>query len=345
MFRDRESYERGVNLYVPAMQYSNAVNSVRPQTFSLGSPAVASATAYASSVAANATVGTETAIGITTDGTYGRNVRLAVSGDPGAAGGVATVRGWDYLGQPMLETFSGANGATAILYGKKAFKIIKSITVDTATTNAVTYNLGSGNRLGLPYKGDVVWAKENSILMPVYNRDQIFTIHRDAAQAIAGGSVWVRSPFPGFVASLFGTPDGGGSTNDPVITVEIGGTAVTGLTVTIDTSNAAGLTVTDVPTTPGYSANNRLVPGDLVEIIGAAAASAGADSVGVVLTPTQFVHPVLTDPATATTGDPRGTYESITTLAGFEIFVGMIGDNAVNASDNGGLHGIRHYYA
>lgn len=54
--------------------------------------------------------------------------------------------------------------------------------------------------------------------------------------------------------------------------------------------------------------------------------------------------PVVTDPQTATTGDPRGTYTLTGTPDGtaiFEIDVDM--DNFVNSSGHGGLHGIQHY--
>lgn len=55
---------------------------------------------------------------------------------------------------------------------------------------------------------------------------------------------------------------------------------------------------------------------------------------------------VVTDPATATTGDPRGTYAPAMTPDGVkEVIIGLIGDNTVNAAGNGGLHGIAHYYA
>lgn len=347
MFRDRNQFEPGINAYVPGMQYSNAVSTVQPQMFSLGSPAASDDDLFAVTLAANAAANTVTA-SLSTAGVasrYGQNVIVTVSGDPGAAGGVLEVRGFDYLGQPMLERFTGANGSTAILYGQKAFKKVMELKIITATTNAVTYKVGTGTRVGLPYRGDVVWAKENGILIPTFNRDQVYAIHRDAAQAAAGGSVWVRAQFPGYVKSLFGTPDGGGGAVDPVITVELGGVAITGLTVTIDTSDVTGLTVTDTPTTAGYRANNRFVTNGLIEIVGAAAAGAFSDTVGVVLTPTQFSHPDVTDPATATTGDPRGTYDPITPPAGFEIVVGMVGDNAVNTSNNGGLHGIRHFFS
>lgn len=54
--------------------------------------------------------------------------------------------------------------------------------------------------------------------------------------------------------------------------------------------------------------------------------------------------PVITDPATATTGDPRGTYVLTGTPNGTKIFdIDCEYDNSVNSSGNGGLHGIRHY--
>ena len=342
MFRDRANFLTGSNSYVPAMQFANGVSKDQPCPFSLGSPAASDDDLLIAAHDSDAVATTEETISWTSDARYGRTLIVTPSGNPGNSYSF-DVYGYDYLGQPMIERFTGASGSTAILYGKKAFKSAYKTKVVTAATNAITSKLGTGTRLGLPFKGDVSWVKENSILVPVYKRDVIIWADRSAAKATAGGSEFLRVDFPGFIKTLLGTPNGGGSTNDPVITVELGGTAVTGLAVTIDTSDTAGLTVTDVPTTTGYSANNRFVTNGLIEIVGAAAASAGSDRVGVELTPTQFIHPDLTDPQTATTADPRGTYDSLTTLAGFEIIVAMIGDNAVNTSNNGGLHGIRQY--
>lgn len=57
-----------------------------------------------------------------------------------------------------------------------------------------------------------------------------------------------------------------------------------------------------------------------------------------------FVGPVLTDPQTATTGDPRGTYNPTVTLTGaVEVVVTAVADTSVNSSGNGGLHGIVHF--
>jgi hypothetical protein len=78
-------------------------------------------------------------------GAYGRNVVLALSG---AGTPTVTVRGRDYLGQPVAETLV-ATGATPVV-GKKAFKSIDNIST-SAGVAATTLNLGTGNVLGLPY--------------------------------------------------------------------------------------------------------------------------------------------------------------------------------------------------
>lgn len=341
--RDRIAFHTGNNAYVPAMAYASDVVHGQPTPFSLGSPAAESATNVANAtITANSAANTAFTLAYTSDSKYGRSLRFTPSGNPGATGGTFDVFGFDYLGQPMVERISGTNGSTSIVYGKKAFGRVTQAKIVTPSTNAITWNIGTGRRLGLPYKGDVAWVMEAGVQIPLFKRDVDFFCDRAAAQAVAGGSKWVRPSFPGFVKSLIGIPDGGGGATDPVITVKLATVAITGLTVTIDTSDTTGLTVTGVPTTAGYNANNRFVAGGLIEIVGAAAAGAFGDRVGLTLTPTQVTLPDLTDPNTNLIGDPRGTYEPITAPAGTEIIVGLVGDTAVNASGNGGLMGIRH---
>lgn len=345
--RDRQHVgQPGLNMYVPALNYASSLVHGQPTVFSLGTPAAKSANNIAAATAANAVAGTQVA-GYTyvADSPYGRSLRLTPSGDPGNAVAI-DIFGTDYLGQPMVERFTGASGSTAILYGKKAFYRVTSSKVVTAATNAVTWAIGTGDRLGLPYKCDVEWAKEGGAPFILYKRDLRMERDMAAADVIAGGSVWFRSPCPGFIKSLEGTPYGGGGATDPVVTVKLATVAVVGLTVTVDTSDVAGLTVTDLPTTIGYNANNRLIAGTLIEVPSAAAAGAKGQTLAINITPTQFSLPDLTDPATPTTGDPRGTYEPITVPNGATLIeVGLVGDNSVNSSGNGGLHGIRHVIA
>jgi hypothetical protein len=342
-FRDRAGFQFGINYYVPGMAYSSAMALNVSNPFSLGTPAAVSANNIVAAANAQATVGALTAITLfTLDSPYGRSLRLTPSGDPGNSAAI-DILGRDYLGQPMSERFTGASGSTAILYGKKAFKYITGWKVATAATNAVTWAVGTGWFLGLPFKGDIEWAKEGGVYVPLNKRDVILSVDRDAANATAGGSYTVRSPCAGFVKNVFGTTVGvGGGGANPVLTVKLGGTAITGLTATL-VDNSAN-TVTGVPTTAGYNANNRLRNGDRIEILGSASASAGPDNIGVTVTPTQFALPDYTDPQTNTTGDPRGTYDA--NLAAYdgstEIIVGLLGDASVNSSGNGGLYGIKH---
>lgn len=58
-----------------------------------------------------------------------------------------------------------------------------------------------------------------------------------------------------------------------------------------------------------------------------------------------LVAPSYTDPQTATTADPRGTYAPNTTLDGVKFISAIfIPHNAVNSDGNGGLQGLPHYY-
>src|SRR5262245_33248762 len=120
--KDRGFFPQGSNIYVPAMQFTTGLANAQPTQFSLGSPAAPSANAIGNAIAGNSAPGTiATLTAWLADSTYGRVTRVTPSGDPGAAGGVWDLWGWDYLGQRMVERFSGANGSTAIMYGKKAF--------------------------------------------------------------------------------------------------------------------------------------------------------------------------------------------------------------------------------
>lgn len=56
--------------------------------------------------------------------------------------------------------------------------------------------------------------------------------------------------------------------------------------------------------------------------------------------------PVVTDPATLITGDPRGTYIASTALNGANVIsITARSSKTTNANDNGGLHGIRQFFA
>jgi hypothetical protein len=234
-FNDRDAFTalRGTNAYVPGMQYSAALMMGKSAAFSLGRPALGAATGVLGATAGNTANGTATTISdIVSDATYGRGVIVTPSADPGAGGLIVDIRGFDYLGQPMLARVTIASGGAVAVATKKAFYRVTSVTIVDNATNAITFTLGWTDELGLPYKGRLEWAKEDGAFVAT--------------------------------ATMEGTD-----------------------------------TLADT-----------------------------------------------TDPATATTNDPRGNYNPTTALDGVkEIVIGMTGDPAVNASGNGGLHGIRHYYA
>jgi hypothetical protein len=59
-----------------------------------------------------------------------------------------TVFGWDYIGQPIAESFT-LNGTTPVV-GNKCFKSFNYATF--GATAGTTINIGTGVKLGLPYK-------------------------------------------------------------------------------------------------------------------------------------------------------------------------------------------------
>jgi hypothetical protein len=130
------------------MRYSSDVNYNGFTRVSFGAPAAASATNIlsaqdiASAGSIDLTASTYQAL---LDAPYGRALQVVASG---AATSTVTIKGFDYLGQPMSETLT-LNGATPVL-GKKAFKYLYS--ASWTGTAATTINLGTQNVFGLPYK-------------------------------------------------------------------------------------------------------------------------------------------------------------------------------------------------
>ena len=217
---DPTFFPRRINSYVPAMAYSSDVNYNGVTRVNFGTPLAANATALMNA-ASIAVAGTFDAGGVSVADKYGRTLSVVASGASTAS---ITVRGLDYLGQPINEDYT-LNGATPVP-GKKAFKTLSSLTVNTVTAGT-TVNVGTGAGLGLPYKAlRAEWETANGV-------------------AVAAGTLTV---------------------------------------------------------------------------------------------------PVLTDPQTATAGDPRGTYAPTTTLNGTNIITAAFSfANDVNTANNGGLHGIRHF--
>lgn len=137
-------FPRRVNMYVPAMAYSADVNYNGETRVNFGAPLAASATSLlnAGSVATGTQVDLSGVAAIAD--AWGRNI-VVVAG--AAMATAVVVYGWDYLGQPIAESLT-MNGTTPVV-GNKAFK---SLAYMTYTATATTVSVGTGVKLGLPYK-------------------------------------------------------------------------------------------------------------------------------------------------------------------------------------------------
>lgn len=149
--QEAQHYIEGVNYFVENMQLHSHVGSDGYAKVELGTPVAAAAAGIiaAASVATTAAV-TPNVGSYNRDvmGKYGRNVVVALSG---AGTPTITVRGRDYLGQPVREDIVAA-GATPVA-GKKAFKYVDSVTPSVGVA-ATTISVGFGDVFGLPFAAD-----------------------------------------------------------------------------------------------------------------------------------------------------------------------------------------------
>src|SRR5436190_6230819 len=137
------NFPRRINAYVPAMAYSADVNYNGETRVNFGAPAAASTTAILNAGSMTGVTSIDLSSASIADA-YGRCIQIAASG---ANATVVTINGWDYLGQPLAESLT-LNGATPVV-GNKAFKSFSNVTITAAAT---TLSIGTGVKLGLPYK-------------------------------------------------------------------------------------------------------------------------------------------------------------------------------------------------
>lgn len=151
---------RRVNMYVPAMGYHAGVVHAGPFEVNFGAPAVASTSNIIASLAMGTVAGSTTTFA--QDNTdpivaatsqqwpygpgFGRCIQAVASG---AQTSTLTVKGRDYLGQPMVENLT-MNGATPVI-GVKAFKWIDLISWTAYATTDRNLTVGTTDKLGLPF--------------------------------------------------------------------------------------------------------------------------------------------------------------------------------------------------
>lgn len=186
MKRTGKYMPRRLNRYVPAMAYAADVILGGPHEVRFGPVAVASATNLINAQAVTLAVAfttilndgnTDPAINaVAEEFPYGPGFGRCVQIVFGAANvGVVTVRGRDYLGQPMSETLTG-NGTTPVI-GLKAFKFVDSVT----STTSGTLSLGTTDKLGLPYATQNILSEQldgvrvatlGTLVSPIYTDPQ-----------------------------------------------------------------------------------------------------------------------------------------------------------------------------
>jgi hypothetical protein len=218
-------HPKRVNQYVASMQYASDVNYAAGTRISFGpvAPASANNIVNAQSVVAAVTLDLTTLPDIIAP--WGRCVTLTGSANVIAGSGI-TLRGWDWLGQPMTEQFTSVAGATPIV-GAKAFKSFNSVTFGAnAGTAPVTFSIGQNTKLGLPYRA-LFAREETNASTPVSpvgtlvpgpfansNNNPGTVDPRGTYQptTVVNGSAIITAIFT-FVNDLFGTP-GGARPND-----------------------------------------------------------------------------------------------------------------------------------
>ena len=140
------NFPRRINMYVPSMQYSMDVNINGACRTNFGAPLAASGTLVATLITIPAGPAVFDLSGVPPfPEPFGRTLAVVASG---ATTNVLTISGWDYLHQPISESFT-LNGITPVA-GKKAFKDFNTVTANAGGTPGC--NIGNGTGLGLPYK-------------------------------------------------------------------------------------------------------------------------------------------------------------------------------------------------
>jgi hypothetical protein len=310
-----DNYPRSINQYVPLMEF--AADVVDGKHFvSLGAPstldsdgilnnasATNSATSYSSSDWETTFDGSSTHIGETVAGSlnakYGRCLTLV-----GTAGSnhVVTITGRDYLGQIMSEalTLSG----TVIIYGQKAFKYVDTIAA-AAGAASDTFDAGWTDVLGLPYRSTQLlgWTEDN-----INKEVGTYVIPVDIVDAVSADTVFGIGAEAGFVTGMDCVTTVALGSGDAVLTVEIGGVAVAGLSVTVASSGSAiGVIDSDNAITWNQGDTSDLAAHGVIEVV----SDGGSASNGTIDCRINMDKNVLfvdgdATTATTTTGDTRG---------------------------------------
>jgi hypothetical protein len=217
---------------------------------------------------------------------------------------VLTVTGKDEYGNTIVES----SGSGTSFTGAKAFAEVTDISV---SANVTSLTVGTGNKLGLPAflsnEANVINVKEGSV---VYDKGSKVFLNSDTPSLADAGQVYGVSPIGGHIKDVYAVTNTAVATADSTLTVKTAAGTVGTITIALSGS-AVG--VVDSLSGP---ANTTVLAGGTVEVENDAAPSAGAASITTVIEPGGLLVAGVSDAATATTGDVRGTYEPLATLDG-----------------------------
>ena len=320
-------FPRTINQFVPSMEFAaDVIDGVH--IANLGAPAVPDPNGILTAAVATDSAQTHTTWATTFDGsstslttingqldaTFGRG--LTMLGTTGSDH-VVTVRGRDYLGQPMRENFTLSG--TVIQYGSKAFKYVDQVDVATGAASD-TFIMGWSALLGLPLAAEhLLGLTEDDVTVPVgrsvqTNGTGLWTTASDislfAAMATNNGFVVGQS----YVTTVANT------TATSALTVELGGTAVAGLSITVPTDDAIGDALSDCAI-PNYNGlTSRVAAGGAIESVSSAGGTAGIGHAAYYIDEGCLFVDADETAVSATTGDTRGTILPFTTLNATVVF-------------------------
>lgn len=217
-----------------------------------------------------------------------------------------------YVPQMAQSPGVGDDGIYSVSLGTPIVATTNNVVAAAPITNAALTISGS-NRAGLPFVTDALYGRTLQLAGGTAG---------DNAAVIVRGVDYLGQP----VAEQFTLSGTGAVTGNKCFK------RVDSIAVPAGNANANSTINVGVSARLGLPFKTSLV---LAEFNGDVLAAAGT-----------LNQPVLTDPQTLVTGEPRGWYLAATTLNGTNnVSITARASRAINAANNGGLHGIRHFFA